>query len=48
MPIITNEGYETICLEKLVVVQLDKKFYAPYGARIFIAVYTRARQWILF
>jgi len=34
-------------LQKLTVTQLVKKFFASYGARRFIAVFTTARNWPL-
>lgn len=36
------------CMEKLTVVQLLKKFFAFYGNRRSISVYTRARHWSLY
>jgi hypothetical protein len=36
-----------ILLEKLTVAQLVKKFAVIYGTRRFIAVFTRARHWIV-
>jgi hypothetical protein len=39
--------WSRVCLEKLVVTQLVKKFPAFYGTRRFITVFTRARHWSL-
>lgn len=37
---LTKMDRETVCLEKLIVVQLDKKFPSHYGTRMLIAFYT--------
>jgi hypothetical protein len=39
--------WNTVLIEKLIVVQLVKKFSFFYGARKFIAVFTKARHWTL-